>query len=90
MFETPKPTEQERETVNRVEHKIEKVIQVLREGFDGNDLVILKRVNPLRANVLADQLALIETAVHQMRLACAAAGVIGGFTLAPNASGNRV
>lgn len=69
----PAPTKAEREIVRRLEGKIDKVCELLAAGFDGNEVVVLQKVNPGNAEVLAQKLELIEKSLKEMRLALHAA-----------------
>jgi hypothetical protein len=78
MFPSDKPTQSEREAISSIERKIQRLVDALQEGFDGNEVVILRKVNPLKTRVVAEQLELIEQAVRRMRLALRAAEVAAG------------
>jgi ParB family transcriptional regulator, chromosome partitioning protein len=69
------PTETERERVREVEGMIDKVCELVQKGFEGNDVVILRKVNPVNADVLADKLDLIEASLRKLRLELRAAAV---------------
>jgi ParB family chromosome partitioning protein len=73
-----KPTEDEQRAVHGLERKIERVCEIVRAGFDDNDVVILRKVNPLNADVMADKLDVIEASLKKLRLALRAAAVAGG------------
>jgi ParB family chromosome partitioning protein len=75
MWAESKPTEAERGAVRGLEAKIERVCGILQGGFDENEIVIVRRVNPLKADVFADQLELIESSLKQLRLALRASVV---------------
>ncbi len=69
------PTDADRERVREVEVLIGKVCELVQRGFSGNDVVILRKVNPANADVLADQLDVIETSLRKIRLELRAAAV---------------
>jgi ParB family chromosome partitioning protein len=76
MFPADKPpTKAEVDTARSLERKIEQVAAIVGAGFDENELVILRKVNPLNADVLADKLECIEKAMKSLRLALRAASV---------------
>jgi ParB family chromosome partitioning protein len=77
LWNRPEPSDEEKKTVYRLEQKIERVCEVLRAGFQDNEVVVLRRVNPLNADVLADKLDVIETSLKKLRLALRAAAVAG-------------
>lgn len=69
------PTEADHERVREVEALIGKVCELVQRGFHGNDVVILRKVNPANADVLADKLELIESCLRKLRLELRAAAV---------------
>lgn len=76
MFAPPTPpTEAEKSRARQLEVAIQKASAALSRGFDGNDVVILRKVNPASAAVLADQLDLIEKAARRLRSEVLAATV---------------
>jgi ParB-like chromosome segregation protein Spo0J len=75
MFLDAKPTDDERRAVHGLEQKIDRVCDVLGAGFEDNDIVILRKVNPLKADVIADKLEVIESSLKKLRLALRAAAV---------------
>lgn len=71
----PAPTEDEIETMTRLERRIIEVTKLVAAGFDDNELVIARKVDPGKASTFADKLALIQKALNQMELALRAAAV---------------
>ena len=69
MFTMPKPTEQERETLSRLERRIEQVCRILANGFKDGELVVAKKVDPHRAGTIAEELKLIQHHLSQMEKA---------------------
>lgn len=59
MFSVPKPTDEERATMSRLEAKIEQVSKILAGGFKDNEVVIAKKIAPDRAATMADHIALM-------------------------------
>ena len=84
-----KPSDEERRAVQGLEQKIERVCELVRAGFDDNDVVILRKVNPLNADVLADKLDVIETSLKKLRLALRAAAVARGALQGEHAEEGR-
>ena len=75
LWDDAPPSEGERRAIAGLEQKIERICAVIAAGFDGNDVVVLRKVNPLKADVLADKLGVLETALKRLRLALRAAAV---------------
>ncbi len=75
LWDDAPPSDEERRAIAGLEQKIERVCAVVAAGFDGNDVVILRKVNPLKADVLADKLGVLETSIKKLRLALRAAAV---------------
>jgi ParB family chromosome partitioning protein len=69
------PTEAEHARVREVEAMIGKVCELIQKGFHGNDVVILRKVNLTNAEVLADQIELIESSLRKLRLELRAGAV---------------
>lgn len=59
-----------------LEAKVDAVLELLKLGFDGNDVVVLRRVSRANADVLADKLGLIQTALKNMELTLRAAAIV--------------
>jgi ParB family chromosome partitioning protein len=75
LFSVPEPTEAERIAVTVLESKIEKVVDLLRDGFDNNEAVVVRKVSRGNADVMADRLALIQAQLRKLELALRAAAV---------------
>ncbi|GMV18352.1 MAG: putative chromosome partitioning protein ParB [Polyangiaceae bacterium] len=74
MFSSHKePTREERETVTRMEGKIQKVVDLLQGGFKDNEVVIAAKVSPRNADLMAEKLELIEKQLAKLRLGLRAA-----------------
>ncbi len=71
------PTKEEKDRATALERAIDAAAKAVGKGFDGNDCVALKRVAPLKADVLVEQIALIERALKEIRVSLAAACVAG-------------
>jgi len=69
MFDAPKPTEEERRAVGRLEARIEQVRKVLAGGFKDGEVVIAKKIAPDRAATIAEELALIRRHLEQLEKA---------------------
>jgi ParB family chromosome partitioning protein len=78
MWAAEKPTEAQVRTARGLEKRIERVCDILRAGFDDNEIVILRHVNVLHADVLADRLEVIESSLKKLRLALRAAAITAG------------
>lgn len=73
----PAPTEEEVKAVKGLEDRIEKVCALIGKGFEGNDIVIARKVNPLNADVMADKLALLQRLLLRLESALRAQAVAG-------------
>jgi ParB family chromosome partitioning protein len=69
MFAAPKPTEEERRALNRLEARIEQVRKVLAGGFKDGEVVIAKKIAPDRAATIAEEIALIRRHLEQLEKA---------------------
>lgn len=69
-------TDDEKESVRRLEAKISSVAAIIAQGFDDNEVTIASKVNPMNADIMADKLALMELSLKKLRLALRAASVI--------------
>jgi len=69
MFDAPKPTEEERRAVGRLEARIEQVRKVLAGGFKDGEVVIAKKIAPDRAATIAEEIALIRRHLEQLEKA---------------------
>jgi ParB family chromosome partitioning protein len=72
----PAPSEDDVKAVGRLEQKIAKVAEILSAGFEDNEVVIVRKVNPLNADVMADKLEVIEKQLKTLRLALRAAATV--------------
>lgn len=77
----PRPTmivasAEDRTRATALEAKIDAVVELLKSGFDGNDVVVLRRVNKVNADITADKLAMIQVALKKMELSLRAAAVV--------------
>jgi ParB family transcriptional regulator, chromosome partitioning protein len=63
------PTAEEVQAASRLERKITQVAAMLAEGFDDNEIVAAKKVDPGKAATFADKLALIQKHLAQMERA---------------------
>jgi ParB family chromosome partitioning protein len=79
-------TEAEHERVREIEVLIGKVCELVQRGFDGNEVVILRKVNPTNADVLAEKLELIEGSLKKLRLELRA-GAVARFAAEAPAEG---
>src|SRR5262249_41028000 len=70
------PAADDRARVTAFEAKVEAVQMLLREGFDGNEAIGLRRVRRAHAEVTADRLRLLGEAIKKMELALRAAIVV--------------
>ncbi|MBI2016542.1 MAG: ParB/RepB/Spo0J family partition protein [Candidatus Rokubacteria bacterium] len=69
MFAAPKPSEEERRALGRLEARIEQVRKVLAGGFKDGEVVIARRIAPDRAATMAEELALIRRHLHELEKA---------------------
>jgi ParB family chromosome partitioning protein len=70
MFDVPPaPTPDEQVRLGRVERLIDKLVRLCNAGIADNDVVLLKRVDPDRASILAEQLSLIRADLAKMETA---------------------
>ncbi|RTL06413.1 hypothetical protein EKK58_05530 [Candidatus Dependentiae bacterium] len=72
----PQATEEDRKRVSRLESKIDSTLAILQQGFDGNDIVIIQKVMPGQASVLADKIGLIRGHLSQLEMALRTAAAI--------------
>jgi ParB family chromosome partitioning protein len=72
----PAASDEDRAAVTALERKIGKVVEILASGFSDNEAVIARKVNPLNADVLAEQLELMEKQLKTLRLALRAAATV--------------
>src|SRR5262249_22241121 len=70
------PAAHDRAPVTAFEAKVEAVQRLLREGFDGNEAIVLRRVSRANAEVTAERLRLLGDAIKKMELALRAAIVV--------------
>jgi len=75
MFGSSGPTDAERAVVTALEAKIERVVDILRDGFDDNEAVITRKVSRGNADVMADRLALIQAQLRKLELSLRSAAV---------------
>jgi ParB family chromosome partitioning protein len=61
-----RPSEEEVATVNRMEAKIDAVAKMVAAGWKDGECVIIRKVDPGKAALLADQLAAIRKHLHTM------------------------
>jgi ParB family chromosome partitioning protein len=71
----PEPTKEDRAAVSRLERKIAQVSQILALGFDENEVVAMRKVDPGRAATYADKLLLIQKHLAAMEHALRTAAV---------------
>jgi ParB family transcriptional regulator, chromosome partitioning protein len=67
------PSDEERAAMGRIERMTDQIVCLLQQGFDGNEVVILRRIDPARAHVLSTKIELMERALRQLRLGLAPA-----------------
>ena len=77
------PTEAEVARVREIEAMVDKVCDVVQRGFDGNEVVILRKVDVANADALADKLEQIEGQLRQLRLELRAAAVAQATPMPP-------
>lgn len=76
ITDKPAPTTEDRQRVSRLESRIDSALAVLKEGFDGNDVIVLRKVMPGQASMLADKLSIIRGHLSQMETALRTAAAI--------------
>lgn len=59
LFEKSKASNAEQKALSAFESKIEQVVRLVTSGFQDNEIVALKKINPHRAKIVAEQLRLI-------------------------------
>lgn len=72
----PQATEEDRKRVSRLEAKIDSTLAILQQGFDGNDIVIIQKVMPGQASVLADKIGIIRSHLSQLEMTLRTAAAI--------------
>lgn len=78
LFENlPKPTDEERQSLSRIERRIEWVCHILAGGFKDNDIVIVKKIAPGRAATMAQEICLIRGHLEQLEKALIHSAVQG-------------
>jgi ParB family transcriptional regulator, chromosome partitioning protein len=65
----PGPTDEERWAASRLEKKISLACDVLAAGFDDNEVIAARKVDPMKAAGYADKLALMQKHLGQMERA---------------------
>ncbi|MFH0351046.1 MAG: ParB/RepB/Spo0J family partition protein [Chromatiales bacterium] len=61
LFELPEPpTPEERAALTALERLVEKLSKMLRHSFKDGEIVIVKKIDPYRSGVMADQIKLIQ------------------------------
>jgi ParB family transcriptional regulator, chromosome partitioning protein len=75
LFVLPAPTPEEQAKLTALEAKIERVCEILAAGFKDNEVVLLKKINPHRAAILAEELALIQRSLALLEKSLAQAAV---------------
>ena len=80
--EAAPPSEAEIETATRLERKIDQIVSLTAAGFDDNEIIVARKVNPGRATTYADKLALIQKHVCQMELSLRAIAAVNSDLLA--------
>lgn len=66
LFELPAPTREEAQLLTSFEHRIEAVIKLLASSFDNNEIIVLKKINPARATIIATELSLMRKHIGQI------------------------
>lgn len=69
MFSLPKPTKEEQAKLTALERRVDAAAAILAQGFDDNEIVIAKKVDPGKAGQMADQLRLIQMHLAQLEKA---------------------
>ncbi len=77
MFSMPTPTAAEVSALSRLERRIEQVGSILQRGFDDNEIVIARKVDPNRAATIAEQLGLMQRHLSQLEKALRATAAQG-------------
>jgi ParB family chromosome partitioning protein len=79
----PEPTAEDRKAVSRLARKIRQVEAILAMGFDDNEIVAQKKIDPDKAANYADKLVLIQKHLGQMERALRGAAVGDLFAVTP-------
>jgi ParB family chromosome partitioning protein len=66
FFEETKVSEKEQEQLTAFERKVDQVVQLVAAGFTDGEVTIIRKINPARAGVVAEQLAIIEKNLKQL------------------------
>jgi ParB family chromosome partitioning protein len=69
LLDAPAPLAADRARVSRIERRIDAALAILAEGFDDNEIVAARRIDPMRAGTYADRLVLIGRALAQLERA---------------------
>jgi len=59
FFEKPKTTAEEAKALSTFEAKIEQIVKLVSSGFKDGEVVVLQKINPHRAGIVATQIGLI-------------------------------
>ena len=59
FFDKPQVSEAEAKLLSAFENKIEQIVRLVTAGFKDNEIVALKKINPHRAGIVAEQLGVI-------------------------------
>jgi ParB family chromosome partitioning protein len=59
-------SESDQARLTAFERKIDQVVQLVARGFEDGEVAILRKINPARAGVVAEQLAIIEKNLKQL------------------------
>ncbi len=65
----PPPTAEEIAILSRFEKAVEKLVSICAAGFDDNEVVVVRKVDPGRAQTMADKLALMQRSMAAMERA---------------------
>lgn len=65
----PTPSAEELAEMSRLERKIDQVIGLVAQGFNDNEIVVARKIDPSKADTYADKLMLIQKAIGQMERA---------------------
>lgn len=80
MFEEAEPpTAAQRAALSRFERLIERLVAACNEGISDNEVVVLKRVDPMRAETVLAQLALIRGDLAKIETALQQAVAVGAL-----------
>ena len=78
----PGPTDEERHLASCFEAQVARIAHMLRSGISDNQVVAVKKVDPFRASVVADQFAQMQKDLRRIEIALRGAAIQAEFMAA--------